>query len=116
MSSGISNIVVCADDTDVLVLLVAQISTFNADIYMKSGTSSKVKITHVNKVASRLGLSVCEALSGLHAFTGCDSVSAFSGKGKIGALKLMRKHVVYQEAFKLLGAEFTLSESLIRRN
>ena len=90
VSSGFHNIVVCADDTDVLVLLVAHMSTFNADIYMRSGTSTKVKIVHVNKIATRLGQSVCLGLPGLHAFTGCDSVSAFAGKGKVSPLKLMR--------------------------
>ena len=36
-------------------------------------------------------------LAGLHAFTGCDTVSAFSGKGKIKALKIMPKYEsVYQ--------------------
>ena len=32
---------------------------------------------------------VLKTLTGLHAFTGCDTVSAFYGKGKIKPLKIM---------------------------
>ena len=34
---------------------------------------------------------VLEALSGLYAFTGCDTVKAFSGKEKIKALKVTER-------------------------
>ena len=35
---------------------------------------------------------VSNALLGLHAYKGCDTVSAFSGKGKVKPLKLMMKN------------------------
>ena len=35
-----------------------------------------------NQIAVNLGEEKCRALSFFHAFTGCDTVSAFSGKGK----------------------------------
>jgi len=54
-------------------------------------------------VACALGKDVCNALPALHSFTGCDSVSAFAGKGKLGCLKIMRKESEYQEMFGQLG-------------
>ena len=36
----------------------------------------------MSKIAGVLGQEASKALLGLHAFTGCDSVSAFSGIGK----------------------------------
>ncbi|XP_056299046.1 uncharacterized protein LOC130211998 isoform X7 [Pseudoliparis swirei] len=42
-------------------------------------TLSTIDIT---KVSSALGTSVCSALIGIHTFSGCDSTSAFYGKGK----------------------------------
>ena len=33
-------------------------------------------------ISQKYGENICEALLGLHAFTGCESVSAFSEKGK----------------------------------
>ena len=50
-----------------------------------------------------LGNIICTALVGLHAFTGCDTVGAFCGKGKLGTLKLLMEDEMYQEAFCNLG-------------
>jgi len=44
-----------------------------------------MQYTDVQKVANMLGKDKCQALLGLHSFTGCDTVSAFAGKGKIAA-------------------------------
>ena len=39
-------------------------------------------------IADADGSHLCDALPGLYASTGCDSTSAFAGKGKKTALKL----------------------------
>ena len=36
----------------------------------------------ISEINTKLNQEVCDALLGLHAFTGCDSASAFLGKGK----------------------------------
>ena len=41
----------------------------------------------------------CEALPGLHAFTGCDAVSAFAGIGKVKPLKKLLSEKEYQRTF-----------------
>ena len=51
----------------------------------------------------------------MHAFTGCDSASAFSGKGKLTALKLRKRRPAYQELFQRLGVEWELSDELFVR-
>ena len=51
----------------------------------------------------------------MHAFTGCDSVSAFSGKGKLTALTLVKRRPAYQELFQQLGVEWELSNELFVR-
>ena len=40
----------------------------------------------LSEVSSALGPGVCKALPGMHAFTGCDSTSAFAGKVKKGSI------------------------------
>ena len=47
---------------------------------------------------------------GLHAFTGCDSVSAFSGKGKVTALKLVKQSKSFQTLFQEIDMEWTLTD------
>ena len=55
---------------------------------------------------------MCCALPGLHSFTGCDTESAFAGKGKISAFKLMQKNRKYQGAFTLPGKEWSVPRDL----
>ena len=55
---------------------------------------------------------MCCALPGLHSFTGCDTVSAFGGKGKISAFKLMQKNTKYQDAFTQLGKQGSMPRDL----
>ena len=55
-----------------------------------------------------------KALIGLHAFTGCDSVSAFAGKGKIKAQKLLINSE-FVNLFSLLGTSWFVTEDMIDR-
>ena len=49
----------------------------------------------------------------MHAFTGCDTVSAFAGRGKAQALKLLKKNTRSQEALTELGQEWDLPPELM---
>ena len=44
----------------------------------------------ISAIADAAGFHLCDALPGLHAFTGCYSTSVFAGKGKKTALKLSK--------------------------
>ena len=48
---------------------------------------------------------MCDALLGVHAFTGCDTTSCFAGQGKLKALKLVQK----EEDLRLLFSRFGTS-------
>ena len=50
----------------------------------------------------------------MHAYTGCDTVSAFAGRGKIGALRIVKEQRSFQEMFDLLGVEWELSDDLFQ--
>ena len=58
---------------------------------------------------------MCRALVGVHAYTGCDTVSAFAGKGKAKALKLLSKNKEIQDTFLKLGQEWDLSPDLMNK-
>ena len=53
----------------------------------------------IKNVATTLGIDVCMALIGMHTYTGCDTVSAFAGKGKAKVLKLLIKDQVTKYLF-----------------
>ena len=106
-------VTISANDTDVFILCLAFASYFSS-LMLKSGTT-KVEIIDVKCIASSLGFEVCRALVSMHAFTGCDTVSAFSGRGKLSALKLIKNDENMCETMKLLGEDWTLGEELFGR-
>ena len=114
-SARFSAVVIVSQDTDVFVLCVALSSRIACPIFVKGGTNTRIQYTDVHKVASMLGSDKCQALLGLHAFTGCDTVSAFAGKGKLGASKLLSTSGHHLETLKLLGSDWDISPSLISR-
>ena len=64
--------------------------------YVKTGKQNKLRLMYVDKVVDGINYNnkadVSETLLGLHAFTGCDTASAFHGRGKVKAFRLMLKH------------------------
>ena len=72
---------------------------------MKSGTRTLTKVINLTKVAASLGPKVCKGILGMHVFTWCDAASAFAGKGKAQALKILKKKTRSREALTELGKE-----------
>ena len=60
----------------------------------------------VNRSADEL----CDAILGLHAFTGCDSVSAFAGKEKSKAIKILITSDEYIDLFKNFGQQWQVNK------
>ena len=55
-----------------------------------------------------------KSLLSLHAFSGCDTVSAFCGKGKVKPLKIMAKNPTYIEQFAAIGNSSAISEEQMK--
>ena len=51
----------------------------------------------------------------MHAFNGCDTESAFAGKGKAQALKILKKNTRSREALTELGKEWDLPPELTEK-
>lgn len=112
---GYSSVVITAEDTDVLMLshsFSKRSWKTSCPMYQKSGTQNQTTYIDIGKLATSLGDGVWQALVGLHAFTGYDTVSAFADRGKLGALKLLKGSEAFQEAFKDLWEEWGISEEV----
>ena len=103
---------IIGNDTDILILCLAFHDVIDCDLFIRIKDNSRVRCRDVSAIAKALGTGVCHALLGMHAFTGCDSVSAFAGRGKLNALKLVVKHQQFQETFTKLGSEWTVSTDI----
>ena len=57
---------------------------------------------------------VCKALIGLHALTGCDTVSAFAAKGKWRPLQMIAKNQTFLETMKDIGKEWSLGDETFK--
>jgi hypothetical protein len=110
--AGCKSVIIASEDTDVLVLCLALASQIPCSIYQKHGTKTKMQYLDIDKIANSLGASVCNALLGMHAFTGCDTVSAFAGRGKATALKQMKNDWTTHTAFSQLGQTWEMTSEL----
>ena len=112
--SDYSTLIVASEDTDVFILCVSFKHLIPSSIFFKCGTQTRVRYIRSTSIVQALGQNLCSSLLGMHAYTGCDTVSAFAGRGKIGALRIVKEQRSFQEMFDLLGVEWELSDDLFQ--
>ncbi|XP_078728559.1 uncharacterized protein LOC144944341 isoform X1 [Lampetra fluviatilis] len=112
---GSKAVIITAVDTDVMVLCLGFQKDITCPIYQKCGTQNRTRFVDISKLARSLGDSICDSLIGLQAFAGCDTVSAFAGRGKLNALKMVRKNTSCQETFIRLGQSWNVSDELFQK-
>jgi len=93
--------------TDIAVILLHHSHRVNTKIWMDVGTSGRGNRRYIDlsAIASKIGSSLCKALPGFHAFTGCDYTSFFIRKGKKRPLKIAEENDSFLDAFSALAAE-----------
>ena len=113
--SGGTSVIHC-DDTDVLVLLLSH-NGFLGQCYLKKGRGSMTRIIELALIVEKLVKQLTQARlskvpywSTCINITGCDTVSAFAGKGKWKALKLLLKNKSYVTAMMDFGESWQLSD------
>ena len=93
-SRGMSgtNTIFRTNDTDVLIILLANEDDFPNDINlwwdMWINSNNNRRLTEVNSLHQKLGKNICNTLPGLYALTGSDYTTSFLRKGKLKPLKL----------------------------
>ena len=71
---GYEAVVICSEDSDVFIMALAFHDKIGVPLFQKCGTKTRKRVIDIRRVASSVGLCVCQALIGLDAFTGCDTV------------------------------------------
>ena len=95
-------------DTDVVILAISTFNEINPDeLWLAFGTGSNFRYIPIHEVVANMDPRVCATLPMFHAFTGCDTVSAFCGRGKKTAWNTWK---VYPEAIKAFE-EFPLMQA-----
>ena len=75
-----------------------------ADIWIAFGTGKNFMYIHINDVCNDLGNDKSVALPVFHCFTGCDTTSAFFGKGKKSAWEAWKCYPQVTQAFLYMAS------------
>ena len=99
---GAQFVLICTVDSDVVVLAVSFYSTLKKDgllnLWIKFGKGKNQSYLPAHTIADSL-LDKAIALRGFHSFTGCDTTSAFYGKGKRSAYAVWKSFEDATSAF-----------------
>ena len=120
-----NNIIISSPHTDVFILLLSKVCDMDIQVYMMTGTSQNKRFININKVINDIyenknktlctKMSLAKALLGFHCFTGCDTISAFAGQGKLKPLNLLFHNEEYIDVFCSLGEVQTLTNDMVRK-
>ena len=73
-------------DTDVVVIALGMFSSLNlSELRISFGTGKNQRLLSIHSISDAIGAAKCNGLPFFHAFTGCDHISFFTGKGKKSA-------------------------------
>ena len=80
---GYCKVMIRTVDSDVLVLAIAAVQQLKIDeLWVAFASGKSFRYLPAHEMAGALGPEKCIALPFLHAFSGCDTVSSFAGRGK----------------------------------
>ena len=87
-------------------------------MFIKTGTKDKVRLISISRIVEEIKkkyelettAEATDAIIGFHAFTGCDTVSAFWRKGKRRPWDLMMKDPTFVKLFCKLGINWCLDD------
>uniref|UniRef100_UPI00358E697A uncharacterized protein n=1 Tax=Myxine glutinosa TaxID=7769 RepID=UPI00358E697A len=100
---GYCRIMLRTVDTDVLVLAVSTVARLeNTEIWVAFGTGKHLRYIPAHDIATELGSEKARALPMFHAFTGCDTVSSFAGRGKKTAFDTWKSFTEVTPVFSTL--------------
>ncbi|KAE8744656.1 hypothetical protein FOCC_FOCC008717 [Frankliniella occidentalis] len=105
---GSKSLMIRCSDTDVVVLAVSFFHILHnlglTELWVHFGVGVNKRFVAAHSIAQKLGEDRSCALRGFHAFTGCDTVSFFSHKGKKSAWAAWdEKDEETTRAFKIIG-------------
>ena len=103
-AQGHAKIMIKTVDTDIVVLATAYVVKLSIqELWVDFGVGKHTRCIPAHKIAQDLGPDTCEALPFFHSITGCDTVSAFAGRGKKTAFEAWRAYPDITTVFRTLS-------------
>ena len=109
-----ATVIIRSPDTDVAIICVAHQHTFSPSrLLMATGCGTRQRLINISALASQLTPAIRAALPGYHALTGCDTTSAFAGKGKKALYALVKNDDAALDVIGGLGKQYRFDEALL---
>ena len=103
VQKGCRKVTILTVDTDVVVLAVASFSKIAPDeLWVAFGVKSRFRYIAIHEMVATMTQTQCLTLPVFHAFTRCDTVSAFAGRGKKTAWVTWKSFLEVTSAFNEL--------------
>ena len=104
LQSGSQKYLIRTVDTDVVIILIGVFFTLldahpSIELIVAFGMGKNFKYYNINELCHKFERPKCEALPFFHAFSGCDTISQFYGKGKKVAWQVWKSFAPVTEAF-----------------
>ena len=100
------NLIIRGTDTDICVVLLSNAHKLQmSHLWYDTGLDHDNSRCYIDITKLSNDLSICNALPGLYAFTGCDYTPFFFRKGKVKPIEIMEKQQKFIDAFMVLGEE-----------
>ena len=107
VAKGHTSLIIKASDTDVLVIAISVFQILNdiglEKLWVAFGQGVTLQWIPIHDIRHSIGSVKSKGLSFFHAFTGCDVVSAFRGKGKRAAWQTWDVYPEASEVFAKLS-------------
>ena len=101
---GASDAIICSSDTDVVVIAVSLVQRICLEkLWIAFGRGKDLRWIPIHEIASAMGPK-SSGLPFFHAFSGCDTVSSFHGKGKRSAWQTWDMFEKVSPVFTKLGS------------
>ena len=116
VQKGCKKVTMRTVDTDVVVLAVASFRKIAPDeLWVAFGVGSSFRYIAVPEIVNTMNPTQCLTLPVFHAFTGCDTVSAFAGRGKKTAWETWKSFPEVNDAFtELLSMQSEVSRKSMK--
>lgn len=102
-------------DSDIFFILLNFANTFSQiRILFDTKIGNQSRLIDITKLSLEYGQEKCSALLGLHGYSGCDTTSAFRGRGKVKLLQKMLKVPAFITTLSQLGDNWELSDALVK--
>jgi len=106
-NSGHAKVMIRTVDTDVVVIAIGCFHRLSniSELWLAFGTGKNFRYISIHGIVKALGEERASSLLFFHAFTGCDTVSSFAGRGKKTAWEVWNAFPEVTATFKQLSSE-----------